>query len=192
MIDNIYDYLKAWEAPFIPVARAITEFERFQGIFTFGWGFTTYRGIKVKEDDKISLNEAELVIKDKVAVLKIWIKHCLETSKLNLAPIYTCEEEAIVALAYNTGTSKFPNLLKHYLLRQAADAYLEFFDCIYQGGQPLEDLIYRRACDAQFFKEGKYEYRRYLTSAEMTIFLNKNQHNAITMAMLQTKIKIQN
>ncbi len=181
-MNNLIDYLKLWEE-FRSDAYAATKDEADRGIYTIGYGFTSVSGKKVLLGNIMTENRASLELQIKIDAVRSAL------SKLILKMPNNYQDDAVISLAYNAGTGAFPTLAS-IINREPFDAnkaYEQFFDCIYQSKKPLLGLIYRRACDANIFKNGVYEKRHYLTKDEQKVFLRMNAGNDLAIDMIKNK-----
>lgn len=160
---NIIDYLKLWEE-FSPVAKAAIQSEADRGIFTFGWVFTYWKGQKVVEGQKITLEDADAMLAERVDFYRreLFYKGMPKNTSLQI-------QDALVSLVHNNGINGFPILFKEVCLQDEL-AYLQFYDDIFADKIPIKGLFYRRACDAEIFRNGHYEKREFIYGPERENF----------------------
>jgi len=72
------------------------------GVWTIGWGFTRVKGIKVKEGDILTLEEADIELKKQLKIYENLVKKVIMIKKINQN-----QYDALVSLCYNIGGSSF-------------------------------------------------------------------------------------
>lgn len=135
----------------------IKEFEGFSpkayqdvaNIWTIGYGSTFYKdGTKVKQGDKITKSEAELLLNDVVN------DFATKVNKVVKVELNDCQFGAIVSLAYNIGTTAFSKstLLKK-LNKNPNDITIEneFLRWVRAGGKLTRGLVNRRKKESDFY-----------------------------------------
>ena len=134
----------------------IKEFEGFRStaylcpakVWTIGYGSTFYPdGRRVKQGDKITPNEAEILLRDTVQ------SFADQVSNLINVPITDNQFSALVSLTFNIGIGAFSKstLLRVLNQRNYTEASNQFLRWNRAGGRILEGLTRRRNRERQLF-----------------------------------------
>ncbi len=119
------------------------------GIWTLGYGFTTWNGEPVVEGmsctEIVALNELSKIINH----LMIILSSAFETENLNM--IYP-----IVDYGFNVGLGGYPKLRNNMRKKEYSFASHEFLNGFYVKGVPIEGLLLRRISEFNTFTSGSY------------------------------------
>ena len=175
-LSNIADFIKYWEQNNICSLKAYvaTAYESSKGLYTIGWGFTSIDDVKVNPTSTITLEEANTYLNKLLNITKNTIN--LKVS--NFFKLSKTQQDAVTSCVYNMGIGNVPSMLLALNNNDFDRAATEFLNGIYQNGQALAGLCYRRVCEYNLFVNGVYEYRKYVTSKERALLLQYNSQKA--------------
>lgn len=132
-------FIKGWER------LRLSSYKDAAGKPTIGWGHLQAKG----EPDHVTVKQANAMFEADVA------KIAQAVQKAVRVPLWQCEFDALVSLAYNIGPAAFKKstllkLLNKGDYRGAADQFPRWH---YAGGVPLDGLKRRRAAERAMFCE---------------------------------------
>jgi len=124
----------------------LTAYKDAKGVWTIGYGHTN----GVKQGDRISLQQAENMLKADLAVYEAAAQ---KVKRLNTQGKF----DSVVDFMYNCGVANFEkSTLKKYIEsgRKTAEIQREFLKWVNSGGKPLDGLFSRRVWEAARWNDG--------------------------------------
>ena len=114
-------------------------------VWTIGWGSTIVNGIKVREGDRITEDEAEKALIDDLEKFETIVNNRI-TTKINQNQF-----DALVSHTYNTGGSD--GLFELVNTRDSNKAIRNWFERTYitAGGKKMNGLVSRRKVESDLF-----------------------------------------
>ncbi len=118
------------------------------GVWTIGWGFTRFNGVKVKEGDIMPLEIANIELIKQLRTYENVVRKAIMIKKINQS-----QYDALVSLCYNIGGSSFrrSNIVKLINSRNFIGACRIFNLWSKASGKRSKGLLRRRVSERNLF-----------------------------------------